>query len=63
MTRRPAAGSACIDGILYECRVADRHRAPADINILCSPWLDDDDEILTHSRYAVKDHDRALNSS
>jgi len=42
-------------GILYEYhyQVADHHRAPADSNMHCSPWFnDDDDVILVHSRYA-----------
>jgi len=59
--RRPATRSTCSAGILYEYRVADRHRARADSNMHCSIY--DDAANLAHSRYADKNYDSALNSS
>jgi len=43
-------------------RAADRHRARADSNMQCSSWLDDEDVILAHSRYADGISDSALKS-
>ena len=43
------AVSTYIAVILDECRVPDHHRARADSNMHCSPWLDDD-AIFAHPR-------------
>jgi len=56
---RPAAGFTCGADILYRYRVADSHRTAADTdsNIRCSPWPDDFDAILAHTRYADGNYD------
>jgi len=61
----PVAGSISSAGILCEYRVADSHQVRADSrpNMHCSPWLDDEDAILAHSRHADGNNDSALNSS